>query len=410
MTCSVTTHTDTQIDCQLSDTRVSGDWIVQILTDYGLLPNEILSADSIVIPIVANTISPNTDVNYLGGDLMTITGDSFGYDPSVISVTYADGTICDVQSVDMTTITCFNRRFTSGAASSQTITIAMNGVDDSSLGVNLLAQAEETIQMSPTSVSPVLKSELVITLASSYPDALVAEDFTAVLFGITDTTYERTLFVMSVDDTARTVTIKFPGAWSGQYQLQLSSVQHGRIDSDLLILDVHGTVTNVSPLSGSKYGGALVTITGENFSDNPLDNPVMIGGHYCYVITTSPTEITCRTDLLTDQISQDELVVVFLKTSEEAATPNDDDIMFTFGTPASELTDIQVTFDESSFTHKVTVTGTGFDSSIQLYIDGIEQTQDSSSSTGGVFTITDMDTTDSQNIQVFTAEGYPEGS
>jgi hypothetical protein len=156
---------------------------------------------------------------------------------------------------------------------------------------------------------------------------------------------------MSVDDSAKSVKIKFPGAVSGTYQLQLSSVQHGRIDSDLLILQVHGSVTGVSPLTGSKYGGALVTITGENFSDDPLDNPVMIGNNYCYVQTTSATQITCRTDLLTNQAVQDELVIVFLKTSEEAATPNGDDIMFTYATPTTEITDITVSFDDSSFTH-----------------------------------------------------------
>jgi hypothetical protein len=52
---------------------------------------------------------------------------------------------------------------------------------------------------------------------------------------------------------------------------------------------VHGTVTSISPLTGSKYGGALITITGENFSDDKLDNPVMIGKEYCFVQTTSAT-------------------------------------------------------------------------------------------------------------------------
>lgn len=88
---------------------------------------------------------------------------------------------------------------------------------------------------------------------------------------------------MSVDDSEKTVTIKFPGAVSGSYYIQLTSAQHGRLDSDSLQLDVHGTVHSVSPLTGSKYGGALITITGENFSDEAQDNPVMIGENYCYV-------------------------------------------------------------------------------------------------------------------------------
>jgi hypothetical protein len=68
--------------------------------------------------------------------------------------------------------------------------------------------------------------------------------------------------------------------------------------SDDLQLSVQSKIIGVSPLSGSIYGGTLVTITGENFSNEPLDNPVKIGNNYCYVITSSPNQITCRTDLL----------------------------------------------------------------------------------------------------------------
>lgn len=123
-------------------------------------------------------------------------------------------------------------------------------------------------------------------------------------------------------------------------------------------------MTSVSPLTGSKYGGTLITISGENFSNDPLDNPVMIGNQYCYVQTSSPTEITCRTDLLTENGIGNQQVLVFLRTSEEAKTPDDEPINFTFATPLAELIDIEVTFDETSFSHIVHVSGTGFDDSI----------------------------------------------
>ena len=42
-------------------------------------------------------------------------------------------------------------------------------------------------------------------------------------------------------------------------------------------------------MTGSALGGTLVTIDGINFSDDPLDNPVKVGDHYCLVQTTSPT-------------------------------------------------------------------------------------------------------------------------
>jgi hypothetical protein len=105
---------------------------------------------------------------------------------------------------------------------------------------------------------------------------------------------------MSVDNDLFTLTVKFNGAPSGDYSILLRSATYGRINTEEIYLDVHATILSVSPTIGSIYGGTLVTITGENFSDEPLDNPVTIGGHYCYVITTSPTEITCRTDYLLD--------------------------------------------------------------------------------------------------------------
>lgn len=246
-----------------------------------MIPNAIETV--ITVPASVSSIEPSADINYLGGDTMTITGDNFGYDPSGITITYDDGTICDVLTAQMTVITCENRRFTRGASSVQAVNVNINGVEDTSLTFTLLAQAESSIRMVPSSVSPVLKSEIVVYLADTYPEELDREDFNATLYSNTDETYKRVLYVMSVDNDEKSVKIKFPGAYSGSYRLQLSSAQHGRIDSDLLNLDVHGTVTDISPLVGSKYGGALVTITGENFSNDPLDNPVMIGEHYCYV-------------------------------------------------------------------------------------------------------------------------------
>jgi hypothetical protein len=92
------------------------------------------------------------------------------------------------------------------------------------------------------------------------------------------------------------------------------------------ILDVGGYVTGISPASGSMYGGTLLTITGRNFGDVYTDNPVQIslggaiGSIDCYVETTMATEITCRVDSDTTNVTagQQGEVVVFLKTSEEA--------------------------------------------------------------------------------------------
>lgn len=84
--CTPVTHSNETITCQLADTRVSGSWKTFIRTQYGLIPNEI--ADAIVVPVSVSAISPATDINFMGGSEMTITGDNFGYDASAITVTY----------------------------------------------------------------------------------------------------------------------------------------------------------------------------------------------------------------------------------------------------------------------------------------------------------------------------------
>jgi hypothetical protein len=396
------------ITCQLDDTRVSGDWVVRIVTVYGRIPNEIDT--TILVPVQADSMLPDSNVNYLGGDVMTISGDHFGYDANAISVTYDDGTICDVISVTMTAITCVNRKFAAASVgSTQSVTIEINGVSANNLSVDLLAAALNAVGIQPSSVSPVLRSELTVFLDSTYPETMVAEDFTAVLFSNDDAEFERVLYVMSADDAAKSLTIKFPGAPSGSYYVVITSTSYGRLDSDFQ-LDVHGTVHTISPLVGSKYGGALVTITGENFSDSPLDNPVKIGAHYCYVITTSPTEITCRTDMLHDQESSSQIVLVFLKTSEEAATLSGEDMLFEFRTPQTEVSDYEVIFDDAEFKHKILLTGSGFDDSIELVIDGYQQTLLSQDGASATFELVDLDASFSTDVNIWSAEGYPENA
>ena len=123
---------------------------------------------------------------------------------------------------------------------------------------------------------------------------------------------------MSVDDSARSIDIKFPGAESGNYYVKIKSIQEGKIDWNSLELTVEGRITSFSPASGSALGGTLITIDGVNFSDNALDNSVKVGNDYCLVETTAPDQITCRViETGTAEPSTSNLLV-FLRTSEEA--------------------------------------------------------------------------------------------
>jgi hypothetical protein len=103
-------------------------------------------------------------------------------------------------------------------------------------------------------------------------------------------------------------------------------------------------------------------------------------------------------------------VIVFLRTSEEAATPNGDDILFAYAEPTTEIIDIAVQFNDAEFKHQVVLSGTGFDDTTQLFIDGFEQTLVSQDSVSATFDLVNLNGAASTDIQVFTSMGYPEGS
>ena len=131
--------------------------------------------------------------------------------------------------------------------------------------------------------------------------------------------------VIAVDDAAKTFTVIFGGASSGKYQISIRHKTYGLIGTENLILDVGAYVTEFSPMTGSIYGGTLLTISGNNFGNVNTDNPVQISSNGgiesidCFVQETSENEIKCRIDvgLFWPGIIED-YMVVFLKTSEEA--------------------------------------------------------------------------------------------
>lgn len=146
-------------------------------------------------------------------------------------------------------------------------------------------QKFEGYSVVPASVSPVLKQNLVVTLKSDFPGVINSkDDFTAKLVSAIDKTVTYPLYVVSVEAATKKVTVKYPGAPSGDYFVQVTHVTSiGRIDSAPLGIKSEGVVTAIDQSGGSILGGQFVTITGINFSNDPLDNPVKVGTHYCLV-------------------------------------------------------------------------------------------------------------------------------
>ena len=70
------------------------------------------------------------------------------------------------------------------------------------------------------------------------------------------------------------IEVMFGGAWSGDYEINVRHKVYGLIDTSGIIFTVGAYMTSISPDSGSRLGGTLVTITGENFGSEITDNPV----------------------------------------------------------------------------------------------------------------------------------------
>lgn len=130
--------------------------------------------------------------------------------------------------------------------------------------------------------------------------------------------------MVAVDPSALTITVKYGGAYSGSYKVRVVSNINGVLESEV-IFEAKIEVADFNPKQGSKFGGTLVTISGGHFSDKITDNPVKIdykwvGGvnHYCYVLSTSDSEITCRMATDYRRIAGEAPLIVFASTYEEA--------------------------------------------------------------------------------------------
>ena len=384
------------VTCTLAHSPPAGSWNVEVLTGMGLVPVQ-AGLGPLDVAISTTGIRPSVGLNQNGGDLLTIGGTGFPTAASDAAVRFQDGTDCAVRSSTPTEITCVVAGFDQGrldVGEPVQATVTVNAIADSVQRVRVGTVRLTANAVTPSSVSPVLKSDLTIALMSDYPETLRVEDFSAELQLASDNSVTRPLYVKSVDNSAKTVTVKFPGAPSGSYVVQLTSATLGRIDKSNLALTTEAKVTGISPTQGSLLGGTLVTIDGANFSDERLDNPVMIGDSLCIVESTSARQIVCRVEprRQAGQESSEETVSVLLKLGETArCTGRAGGCTFTFAPPTAEVTSLTAAFDETTNTHVLTLEGSGFPSGnlggIELFIDGFAQEPLSVSPTTATFTL-----------------------
>lgn len=135
----------------------------------------------------------------------------------------------------------------------------------------------------------------------------------------------RELNVVSYDASARTVTVKYGGAYSGEYSIFFRSAIAGPFRTEGITFTARFEYTDFNPKTGSKFGGSLITIDGGHFSQDPMKNPIKIGYeyqsgvvHYCHVLESSDSQIKCRMSLDFSRPAGEKELIVFAGTYEEA--------------------------------------------------------------------------------------------
>jgi len=212
--------------------------------------------------------TPDFDLNIIGGDNITISGEHFPFDLDINTILVnfddADSTPCTPQVSLSENFVCMTNSFseTIDPAVKMGMTIVINNLTvTNTLSLALRNEIKSGVSITPNSVSPVLKQNVTIQLESDFPYTLKREDFTVNATSETDSTYIRYMNVIDVDDANKKLVCKFGGAWSGSFNIRIRHTQFGLIKSTLL-LDVSANTTSVDKNKGSIYGGTLLTISG----------------------------------------------------------------------------------------------------------------------------------------------------
>jgi len=331
-TCTIETGTitETGLECILDREPTCGSWVPKLTAVLGIVPN-IANLTNLEVECTIASAEPDFDLNIIGGDNITISGEHFPWDLDIntIEATFndADSTPCTPQVSLSTNFVCITNSFseTINATVKLNMTILINNLTvTNNLSFALRNEIKSGVSITPNSASPVLKQNVTIQLESDFPYTLSRDDFTVNATSETNSSYVRYMNVIDVDDANKQIVCKFGGAYSGKFNIRIRHAKFGLIKSTLL-LDVSANTTSMDKNKGSIYGGTLITITGQNygsvFTDNPVQiaNPGSTGSLPCYVKTTNSSTITCRTDetrTMTAGVIGD--LVVFLKTSEES--------------------------------------------------------------------------------------------
>lgn len=84
--------------------------------------------------------------------------------------------------------------------------------------------------------------------------------------------------------------------------------------------------------------------------------------------------------------------------------------MFEFQPPRTTITEMFVEYDAVNNKHQVVVNGEGLDDTLDLWIDGHQQTLVSQDGATAYFDLTEIENSETSDVKIYTDMGYPEGA
>lgn len=222
---------------------------------HGLVNNSHnISAQTIECTI--DSVHPTTQLNLLGGDNLTITGTQLPWalGKSYVNIKFNDSqsTPCVPQESSSNKLICLTKPFdqtvSAGALVGANIEINNKTVNNW-LAMTTMTNTKSGMYLSPSSANPTLKTKINITLEADFPYTLNNRSHLSVnATNITNPDYFRQMNVIGVDDSTKTMTVMFGGAYSGDYQISIRHKEFGLVDASGLILTVGSNVTSYYPM------------------------------------------------------------------------------------------------------------------------------------------------------------------
>jgi len=167
-TCTVdeSTLSNTTIECTLDYDPTCGDFVPKLTSIHGV----VLNADDLAPQTISCSVSsvhPETGLNLLGGDNITISGQYLPHnlETSTVDIKFTDAqeTTCVAQISSTSELVCLTSAFDDAVSKGATfnMVIVINGQTVvNSISVTLKTQIKSSLTLTPPSVSPVLKTKV----------------------------------------------------------------------------------------------------------------------------------------------------------------------------------------------------------------------------------------------------------